>query len=96
MKLEQNEFDELLTRNFPICKITSKTRLRRLSLPVGVTIYLKKFDSKSKTPVEPDLLSEATGGISPIPRVTEERKWRPTVETDAVFLIEWMNLSNSQ
>ena len=52
-------------------------------MPVGVTIYLKKFDSKSKTPVEPDLLSEATGGISPIPRVTEELKWRPTVETGA-------------
>ncbi len=47
------------------------------------SIY-KTSEKKSAphTPVAPDLLAEATGGISPIPRVTEEIKWRPTVETE--------------
>jgi hypothetical protein len=44
---------------------------------------LQKKESTPHTPVEHDLLAEATGGISPIPRFTEEIKWRPTVETEA-------------
>jgi hypothetical protein len=45
---------------------------------------LIKRDSKSKTTVEPELLAEANMvSISPIPRVTEKIKWKPTAETDA-------------
>ncbi|EFX61700.1 hypothetical protein DAPPUDRAFT_272143 [Daphnia pulex] len=63
----------------------NKVRIGRVTLPAGVTLYLKelqKTKSAPHTPVEPDLLAEATGGISPIPRVTEEIKWRPAVETE--------------
>ena len=51
-----------------------------------MTVYLAKIGQvapEASTPVEPDLLAEATGGISPIPRVTEEIKWRPATEDDA-------------
>jgi hypothetical protein len=54
--------------------------------PAGITVYLTKFqkqESAPHTPVEPDLLAEATGGIPPTTRVTEEIKWRPTVDTEA-------------
>jgi hypothetical protein len=80
------KFDDLLTQNFPICKLAIKIQLQQFALPAGITVYLKKFSKKSKTsrtPVGPDLLAEATGGITPIPRVTEEIKWRPTGETEA-------------
>ncbi|EFX62083.1 hypothetical protein DAPPUDRAFT_120545 [Daphnia pulex] len=65
--------------------LSRKVRIGRVTLPAGVTVYLTKLQktkSAPHTPVEPDLLAEATGGIPPIPRVTEEIKWRPTVETE--------------
>ena len=82
----ETKFDELSTPNFPICKLALKTRLNRFTLPEGVTVFLAKFGKvapEASTPLEPDLLAEATGGISPIPRVTEEIKWRPAAEDDA-------------
>ncbi|EFX62475.1 hypothetical protein DAPPUDRAFT_120189 [Daphnia pulex] len=86
IRILEIKFDELSTPNFPICRLFRKTRIGRFFLPEGVTVYLTKFQKKESaphTPVEPDLLAEATGGISPIPRITEEIKWRPTVETEA-------------
>jgi hypothetical protein len=80
------KFDELSISNFPIFRLSRKTRIGRIVLPEGVTVYLTKFQKKESTPhtpEEPDLLAEETDGISPIPRVTEEIKWRPTVETEA-------------
>jgi hypothetical protein len=80
------KFDDLSTPNFPICKFAIKIQVQQFVLPAGITVYLKKLSKKgksSRTPVGPDLLAEATGGIPPIPRVTEEIKWRPTGETEA-------------
>jgi hypothetical protein len=85
IRILETKFDELSTQNFPICRLSRKVRIGRVTLPAGVTVYLTKLQktkSAPHTPVESDLLAEATGGISPIPRVTEEIKWRPTVETE--------------